>query len=158
GDHLRRPERPQEPGLGLEGGLALLHPARRAQRARADHLPRARPQREPGAFMSETAENLSDIPSQRAPLVLGARDFHAVTERISSIVEVKTPPGWVLVTLFTFSLLLVLGGSLTKLVLTGVGVWGLQNTVGWAWDITGFVFWIGIGHAGTLISAILHLF
>ena len=40
---------------------------------------------------------------------------------------------------------------------TGVGVWGLNSPVGWAWDITNFVFWIGIGHAGTLISAILFL-
>src|SRR6266481_2717738 len=40
---------------------------------------------------------------------------------------------------------------------TGVGVWGLNKTVGWAFDITNFVFWIGIGHAGTLISAILLL-
>src|SRR5690606_19855500 len=43
------------------------------------------------------------------------------------------------------------------LIITGVGVWGLNNQVGWAWDITNFVFWIGIGHAGTLISAILCL-
>src|SRR6516162_8592376 len=41
---------------------------------------------------------------------------------------------------------------------TGIGTWGLNNTVGWAFDITNFVFWIGIGHAGTLISAILFLF
>jgi hypothetical protein len=40
----------------------------------------------------------------------------------------------------------------------GVGVWGLNKTVGWAWDITNFVWWVGIGHAGTLISAILLLF
>ena len=39
-----------------------------------------------------------------------------------------------------------------NLVATGIGVWGLNNPVGWAWDITNFVFWIGIGHAGTLIS------
>ena len=41
---------------------------------------------------------------------------------------------------------------------TGVGVWGLNKTVGWAWDITNFVWWVGIGHAGTLISAVLLLF
>src|SRR5207253_2144614 len=40
---------------------------------------------------------------------------------------------------------------------TGVGTWGLNHPVGWGWDITNFVFWIGIGHAGTLISAILYL-
>jgi molybdopterin-containing oxidoreductase family membrane subunit len=44
------------------------------------------------------------------------------------------------------------------LIITGVGAWGLNNQVDWAWDITNFVFWIGIGHAGTLISAILCLF
>ena len=41
---------------------------------------------------------------------------------------------------------------------TGVGVWGLNKTIGWAWDITNFVWWVGIGHAGTLISAVLLLF
>ena len=41
---------------------------------------------------------------------------------------------------------------------TGIGVWGMNQTVGWAFDITNFVFWVGIGHAGTLISAILFLF
>ena len=47
---------------------------------------------------------------------------------------------------------------LTYLVSTGIGVWGNNRPIGWAWDITNFVFWIGIGHAGTLISAILFLF
>jgi molybdopterin-containing oxidoreductase family membrane subunit len=99
-----------------------------------------------------------EAPGRRAPLVLGAKDFHAVTERVSHIVEMKTPKGWVLITMATFSMLLVLVGSITKLVYEGIGVWGLNNTIAWAWDITGFVFWIGIGHAGTLISAILFLF
>ncbi len=52
----------------------------------------------------------------------------------------------------------MLGGMLTYLVSTGIGVWGNNRPIGWAWDITNFVFWIGIGHAGTLISAILFLF
>ena len=52
----------------------------------------------------------------------------------------------------------MLGAMLTYLVATGIGVWGNNQPVGWAWDITNFVFWIGIGHAGTLISAILFLF
>ena len=47
--------------------------------------------------------------------------------------------------------------SVYILLTTGIGVWGNSNTVGWAWDITNFVFWIGIGHAGTLISAVLYL-
>ena len=52
----------------------------------------------------------------------------------------------------------MLGAMLTYLVATGIGVWGNNKPVGWGWDITNFVFWIGIGHAGTLISAILFLF
>jgi molybdopterin-containing oxidoreductase family membrane subunit len=49
-------------------------------------------------------------------------------------------------------------GCILYLLGTGVGVWGLNKTVGWAWDITNFVWWVGIGHAGTLISAVLLLF
>ncbi len=105
-----------------------------------------------------TAVLNEDTPGKRAPLVLGHRDFHAVTETVAGIVEKKTTPAWVVLFSLAVSVLLVLLGSLGKLVMEGVGVWGLNNTVFWAWDITGFVFWIGIGHAGTLISAILFLF
>jgi hypothetical protein len=58
----------------------------------------------------------------------------------------------------TGSLTLLLFAMLGYLTFTGIGVWGNNQPVGWAWDITNFVFWIGIGHAGTLISAILFLF
>jgi Ni/Fe-hydrogenase subunit HybB-like protein len=102
--------------------------------------------------------DLHDDPGVRAPLVLGHKTFHDVTEQVSSIVERKTPPLWLIMLGMAGSLFLVLGGAITKLVATGIGVWGLNTTIGWAWDITGFVFWIGIGHAGTLISAILYLF
>jgi molybdopterin-containing oxidoreductase family membrane subunit len=102
--------------------------------------------------------DLMEDPAQRAPLVLGKNDFHSVTEKVAGIVERKTPPGWLLLFAFANFLFLVLAVSIVKLVGTGVGVWGLNTTIGWAWDITGFVFWIGIGHAGTLISAILFLF
>ena len=94
----------------------------------------------------------------RPPLVLGEQDLHSVTEKVSGIVEAKTPRPWLALTAVTFFGLLVLLGSLGDLVFTGIGEWGLNHPVGWAWDITGFVFWIGIGHAGTLISAILFLF
>src|SRR5450756_2062038 len=60
--------------------------------------------------------------------------------------------------LVSFSLLAIGVAAVTYQVATGIGTWGLNNTVGWAFDITNFVFWIGIGHAGTLISAILFLF
>jgi molybdopterin-containing oxidoreductase family membrane subunit len=99
-----------------------------------------------------------DQPAQRAPLVLGNHTFHTVTEKVSGIVERKTPVPWVMLFMATGFLLMIMLASIVKLVWTGIGVWGLNNPVGWAWDITGFVFWIGIGHAGTLISAILFLF
>src|SRR6476659_1789218 len=58
---------------------------------------------------------------------------------------------------FAFSLLLLGVAAVSYQISTGVGTWGLNTTVGWAWDITNFVFWVGIGHAGTLISAVLFL-
>ena len=94
----------------------------------------------------------------RAPLVLGNRDFHSVTETVCGYIE-KGMGGWWFP---AFGLAATVAGlmplMILYLVITGVGVWGLNNHVDWAWDITNFVFWIGIGHAGTLISAILCLF
>jgi molybdopterin-containing oxidoreductase family membrane subunit len=92
-----------------------------------------------------------------APLVTGGLDFGGVTETVSSIVERKTPKAWWLAFSLAVSVLLMLVGSIGWLVYDGVGVWGLNNPVGWGWDIVNFVFWVGIGHAGTLISAILFL-
>ena len=93
----------------------------------------------------------------RRPLVENDRDFHWVTDKICSIVEAKTPTWWwvcfaVAVVTASFTLM-----GLIYLVSTGVGVWGLAHPVNWGWAIVNFVFWIGIGHAGTLISAILCL-
>ncbi len=108
--------------------------------------------------MSAAPERLVEDPSTRPPLVLGNTDFHDVTEKVAGIVESKAPKLWVLLLMMALSLALVLAGSILDLVGKGIGEWGLNHPVGWAWDITGFVFWIGIGHAGTLISAILFLF
>jgi Ni/Fe-hydrogenase subunit HybB-like protein len=114
--------------------------------------------------VSGTTENILHTPTAAAgvgqgeeALVLGGQTFAAVTEKISSIVEVKTPKLWWILFSLAVSLLLVLAGSVGWLVFQGIGVWGLNNPVGWGWDITNFVFWVGIGHAGTLISAILFL-
>ncbi|AUX47397.1 polysulfide reductase NrfD [Sorangium cellulosum] len=93
-----------------------------------------------------------------APLVQQKDDFRSITDKVAGIVLGKRPSGWLILLSLAVSLLLVLGGSLVNLVATGIGIWGLNTTVNWAWDITGFVFWVGIGHAGTLISAILFLF
>ena len=92
---------------------------------------------------------------QRPPLVLNRRTMGWIGNYVSSIVEAKTPLWWWACMAVTTPLALVLFGCIIYLISTGVGVWGNNIPVGWAWDITNFVFWIGIGHAGTLISAIL---
>lgn len=92
------------------------------------------------------------------PLVLGGMNYHDITEKVSSIVESGTPRNWYVAIGITGAITGILGLMLVYLVATGIGVWGNNAPVGWAWDITNFVFWIGIGHAGTLISAILFLF
>ena len=96
-------------------------------------------------------------PLARVPLVLNRRNFSWITERISGAVEGNAPRWWwvsfAITSMVAMFGLFCLGYQIS----TGVGVWGLNHPVGWAWDITNFVFWIGIGHAGTLISAILFL-
>ena len=94
---------------------------------------------------------------QEQALVTNNRDFNWVTNKICGIVEAGTPTWWwvcMAVALITASFT---GMGLLWLVSTGVGVWGLANPINWGWAIVNFVFWIGIGHAGTLISAVLCL-
>ena len=97
-------------------------------------------------------------PLSRAPLVEGENDFASVTDTVAGVAEGRTPKGWYLMFGISIALLLNLGAMIGYLVFTGVGVWGNNVPVGWGWPIVNFVFWIGIGHAGTLISAILFLF
>jgi Ni/Fe-hydrogenase subunit HybB-like protein len=95
------------------------------------------------------------------PPLVRSDGYHDLTEQISTIIEgdvFKTPRKYWITLSITSSIVLMLGAMLTYLVSTGIGVWGNNRPIGWAWDITNFVFWIGIGHAGTLISAILFLF
>jgi Ni/Fe-hydrogenase subunit HybB-like protein len=92
-----------------------------------------------------------------APVILGQPTLADVTGTVSRIVERKPPRAWYIAFGISATLTLVLGAMLAYLVTTGIGVWGNNQPIGWAWDITNFVFWIGIGHAGTLISAILFL-
>ncbi len=85
-------------------------------------------------------------------------DFASVTDKISAIVLTRrTPRGWWLGFGVSFLIVMVMLYSIGYLVATGIGVWGNNVPVGWAFDIINFVWWIGIGHAGTLISAILLL-
>ena len=104
-------------------------------------------------------DDASYDPRQRAPLVLGTHDFTTITDKVSGLAEVAQPSkAWYASTTFAVLLLGLFGAMIAFLFLRGVGVWGLNQPVGWAFDITNFVFWVGIGHAGTLISAILFLF
>ena len=94
---------------------------------------------------------------ERQPLVHNQRNLGWLSDRISGIVEGKTPKWWWVAFAISFTIMVVCFSCIVYLMSTGVGIWGLMIPVGWAWDITNFVFWIGIGHAGTLISAILFL-
>jgi molybdopterin-containing oxidoreductase family membrane subunit len=84
--------------------------------------------------------------------------FADVTEQVSRVTENKAPRGWWVMFIAAVSITGLLGLTLGYLLWFGIGTWGNNSPVGWAWDITNFVWWIGIGHAGTLISAVLHLF
>jgi Ni/Fe-hydrogenase subunit HybB-like protein len=84
--------------------------------------------------------------------------FRSITETVSRVTETKAPKGWWIGFMIAVSFAGLLGISIGYLFYTGVGVWGNNGPVYWAWDITNFVWWIGIGHAGTLISAVLFLF
>lgn len=109
--------------------------------------------------MQNLANNTTDPLEQRAPLVLGDNTtFHSITEDVCRPIEWKAPMGWWVLLLISLGMLGILGVGVAYLVWEGIGIWGLNSTIGWAWDITNFVFWVGIGHAGTLISAILFLF
>ena len=108
--------------------------------------------------MAEVALQDVDPIERRPALVLGEGDFHAITEAVARPVEWKPPLGWYVVLGISLAMLSMLGVAVAWLFWEGVGVWGNQVPVAWAWDITNFVFWVGIGHAGTLISAVLFLF
>jgi Ni/Fe-hydrogenase subunit HybB-like protein len=97
------------------------------------------------------------LASLRTPLVANNRSLGWITENICNIVEEKTPLWWWIAFIPSALLASICFGGFGYLIFTGIGVWGENIPVAWAWDITNFVFWIGIGHAGTLISAILFL-
>ena len=94
----------------------------------------------------------------REPLILEDKTLHDITEDIARPVEGKANKWWWALFLFSLAAFLWGLGCMAYTIGTGIGVWGLNKTVGWAWDITNFVWWVGIGHAGTLISAVLLLF
>jgi Ni/Fe-hydrogenase subunit HybB-like protein len=93
------------------------------------------------------------------PVIAPGHDFETVTEAVAQIpLSKRTPLGWLAGFGIGVALLLGLNVAVAYLFLKGVGIWGTNIPVGWAFPIVNFVWWIGIGHAGTLISAILLLF
>ena len=86
------------------------------------------------------------------------KTLRQITDDVQRPMEARPGRAW-WVCFIISSLALLMGlVMIAYQILTGIGVWGLNKTVGWAFDITNFVFWVGIGHAGTSISAILLLF
>src|SRR5215831_7614938 len=102
---------------------------------------------------------LPEVPAelQRIPLVQNQRSFGWISDRVAWITEAKAPFWWWVAFIPSVCMLAMLGFMLGYQITTGVGVWGNMRPVMWGWDIINFVWWIGIGHAGTLISAILFL-
>jgi molybdopterin-containing oxidoreductase family membrane subunit len=109
---------------------------------------------------------MADSPSDKlaaaefanAPILGPGYNYASVTDKISAIVLARrTPQWWIIGFLVSFALVMLLMVSVTYLVVAGVGIWGIQIPIGWGFAIINFVWWIGIGHAGTLISAILLL-
>jgi molybdopterin-containing oxidoreductase family membrane subunit len=103
------------------------------------------------------AEGDSAVGASR--LIAPGQSLRSVTEKITSIaLAPRTPQGWMVLMAVAGALVLLLLVSLAVLLLRGVGIWGVNQPVAWGLAIVNFVWWIGIGHAGTLISAILLLF
>ncbi|MCG5055313.1 MAG: polysulfide reductase NrfD [Myxococcales bacterium] len=96
--------------------------------------------------------------SLREPLVSAPRTLGQITDDVMRPMHARPTWKWWAAFAVAVSLLTLGVSTVAYQILTGIGTWGLNRTVGWAFDITNFVFWVGIGHAGTLISAILFLF
>jgi Ni/Fe-hydrogenase subunit HybB-like protein len=93
-----------------------------------------------------------------APLIGSGQDYGTITDKITGdVLFRKTPKSWIFGFLTAFLFVMILLVAITYLMLRGVGIWGIKIPVAWGFAIVNFVWWIGIGHAGTLISAILLL-
>ncbi len=97
------------------------------------------------------------IATGETPLITGGKTPAQVTADVFGPLDRKPTFLWYAAFLLAASALIIGVVSVTYQIMTGIGTWGLNRTVGWAFDITNFVFWVGIGHAGTLISAVLLL-
>ena len=114
--------------------------------------------------MSDTALGdriIPEKPGQREALVRGDKRFSDITDMVCRTPLLPTAavhPGWKIALTISASFATMFIGCLAYLVWQGIGIWGHGGSVYWGWPIVNFVFWVGIGHAGTLISAILFLF
>ena len=106
----------------------------------------------PNKFMSAPISNI------REPLITGSKTYHQITEDLIGPTEKVPGFAWIAGVMTSLALLAFGGVAIFWTIWYGIGSWDLNRTIGWGWDITNFVWWIGIGHAGTLISAILLLF
>ncbi len=94
----------------------------------------------------------------RKPLITGDKTYHQITEDLISPTEKTPTKEWVIGFVLSVAVLTYGVFCILWTIWVGIGSWNLNRTINWSWDITNFVWWIGIGHAGTLISAILLLF
>jgi len=108
--------------------------------------------------MAQSDPNAAHPVYGEPPLILGGKTFKQITDTVARPMETAPPRGWWIVIGLAACLLGLLGVHTAWLFWEGIGIWGLNNPVGWGFAIVNFVFWVGIGHAGTLISAILFLF
>ena len=104
--------------------------------------------------MSTRPYNSADV-QPISPVIEPGHTYLSVTDKISSIVLTRpTSLGWLAGFALAFSLVMVLTIAVAWLIMKGVGIWGINIPIGWGFAIVNFVWWIGIGHAGTLISAL----
>jgi Ni/Fe-hydrogenase subunit HybB-like protein len=92
------------------------------------------------------------------PLIDPSQTFASINDTVAGVTENPAPRGWWIAFFIAFGGTGLLFSAIGYLFWAGVGVWGNNSPIYWAWDITNFVWWIGIGHAGTLISAVLFIF
>ena len=105
------------------------------------------------AMAAELPESLREVPLTEGAVTAGSLD-----DQVLGVTDRRPPRRWFLALAFTSTLMCLGFGFIGYTLYTGIGVWGNNSPVFWAFDIINFVFWVGIGHAGTLISAILFLF
>src|ERR1043166_6642034 len=106
--------------------------------------------------MSSKQETAPGI--ERPPVIKPGHTFMTITDKISAIVlSRRTPLRWLIGFAVAFLFVMLLMWTIARLIFVGIGIWGVEIPVAWGFAIANFVWWIGIGHAGTLISAILLL-